>query len=402
MIKTLILEDNGFFASKEALHAHPSLKNEIFILNDESIHDEIEIYYRDVAKIMDKYHTQIDLLVVDIELPDKNNNGLVAINNWIIDQENLNANALNFGIVVVTNHADTYVREVLENAANLFGNCFLGYVTKGEALKQQLQNLITNAFITPPFVRGGDKYFNTKLLEDKFPIFKKVMSINGKDIPFYKIIAVQQKADGYYLKIYTTEGILCGLAYLNQKPIDPSDFFEKDFCYDAAKFEGRLNYVIDANIWENNRPESEETIKQNAKERIAKSLESSFPAFVCVGRFFAINPLYLLEVNNVRPNLFEIKGYLKPYELCTPSKPEGYKLRLDPEADIRGNINIDAKDSYIPLYGRTLQSLDTTPNKNGEYRIANPYHDRLFLFRELSSSKWKPLLTQLKRHYNHP
>jgi hypothetical protein len=394
MIKTLILEDNGFYATKDALQIQqPSLGNEIFILNDESIHDEIEIFYRDVDKVMDKYYNQIDLLIVDIELPDEENNGLVAVKNWITDQDNLNANTLNFGIIVVTNHASTYVEEVLENAANLFGNCFLGYATKGETLGQQLQHLITSTFITPPFVRGGNKYFNTRLLRDKFPKFEKIVSIQNQFIPFYKIIAVQHCKDEV-LRLYTTEGILSETAHLDQRPINATNFF-KSFCYDAANVGERLEYRVDIDIWEKDQEESTERVKEEGKKRISDSIQALLPVFVCVGRYFAINPLFLAGVNDVRPNLHEIKHYLQTYNLNYVKDVSV----VDPEDDIRGNININygnGKNSYVPIYGRTLQTGIT---KN-ERRVINTYHDRLFLFRELTSERWKPLLTQLKLHYS--
>ena len=409
MIKTLILEDNDFDLINNALN-RLHLSDEIKVLNE---NDEHNITYDRIRPLLTKHHQNngFDLLIIDTLLGYDDQRGLDALLRWIKDTK-INQNELNFGIIVVTNYTPKEAEGVLGQIAAGLGNSFLGLLPKGEYMSDNFHRLISNGFLVPPFLRGGDKYLNTLFANEKFKQFSEKIEIREEkteiiyQLGISQIIAVQCAVDEL-LRVYTNEGTVLGSVVKNGVVKNCRDFFDA-YCFDPAIVEeGRRSYRLDLGVQMDEN--GKEALRNLGEKRILKRLNEQFPVFLCVGKYFAVNPLYLS--GSALPRLVEQEyeqdifrrlnlSYIPPIN----DNPRANIAYTDPTGEIRGAIpliftnvnNVTLRPQYIPLYGRAFENGGNT---NGEQRFNNTFFDRSFAFNEICSVKWISLLKQLRLHY---
>lgn len=237
MLNVLILEDKDYKLICSSLLSTTLGQNQnIKFLNTDK--QKVIIGRTQVADVLTAHKDKIDLLITDLLLPDNDNHGLSALQDWL-EENDLDSKQLNFGIIAVTSDTSAQAKKVLGVYPREFGNSFLGLAPKDANLTANLERLIENGFFNPPFVKGGDKFYNTRLVGKQFKQFNKDIIIKtgrinhsiDTTINFKDIIAVEKVGFGDELKIYQRKG----QEIITIAPIHPSaEHFFKDYCYDPT------------------------------------------------------------------------------------------------------------------------------------------------------------------------
>lgn len=404
MIKVLILEDNDFDRCQNALsqlHSKGLVGDGFEIINTS---DERTLYYSHIFQILDKYKGQFDLLIVDLQMPTHEYNGLGKVVDWMTSrEEELGHTEHDFGIIAVTNHIKEEIENALGDYASELESVFLGVASKTEHFDSQLHRLISLGFFTPPFVRAGDKYLNTRLINERFPQFAGSIQLylNMGDlieISFKDIILIERK--GLKCCVYTknaSKPYVGNIKFDGVKGIE-NFFSNKNVCYDPTQMESNKketgmvrNYSMPLAVWQDIAQREHSLLQQREKSalRIKSDLVKFFPVFIQPDTNFIVNVLY-------------IESYA--HKTVIAAGESGKLFDKHGSNNVIGTVILknsfsDEKIYYklIPVKGRTQNQISIKGEDPVRYQDTSM--DRAYAFKDIGSDRWQPLLKQLSMYY---
>jgi hypothetical protein len=332
---------------------------------------------------------------MDLQLPDSESNGLKALRLWIKRTE-LDEKMLNFGIIATTSYPKEELEKAVGDFPKRFGNSFLGVVITQESLSANLERYIENSFFTPPFVRGGSKFYNTRLIRDKFQQFEDTLIINGRyldkklTLKLSDIFAIENRKEpkphtnyeGFVLHhIELGELPIVNFVKHDGQPLQEKIFF-RDYCYDPSKIGDKHEYHITYAIWDDKKEKELwlQEIRENAQVRILAYLNQNLPVFIHTDNNVVVNTLYL-------------SGGVQRFV----SDNESDWSHLERKPKPKGQIGLKRNGQFdaIPVNGRKGEKIG---DLNVPTRINDAYTERKFALDALCSESWQPLLQQIRNY----